>query len=177
MKLIVGLGNPGDKYDGTRHNVGFAFLDELRVVLGAQEFEAKGKFQAEITVLENQAILVKPQTFMNQSGIAVKAAANFYKIDPKDIIVVHDDLDIILGEYKLQKGVSPKLHYGIQSVDAQLGTVDYWRLRIGIDNRTATQRPSGEEYVLNKFEPNEKEILKPIFIKLSEIITSHINNG
>jgi PTH1 family peptidyl-tRNA hydrolase len=143
MILIVGLGNPGEKYKNNRHNAGFITLDKLREKIG----EVKGFY------------FLKPDTFMNASGKAVSKIKNFYKIDSQDIYLIHDDLDIRLGEYKVQLGVGPKVHNGVDSVEQELGTKDFWRVRVGVDNRERENRIPGEDYVLKDFTKEEKEIL------------------
>ncbi len=148
MKLIVGLGNPGDQYTHTRHNAGFLFVDEL-----AKHLEPH----------DSRFRLLKPETYMNASGEAVAHEANYYKIAPADIIVIHDDLDLRLGLWKKQKGVGPKLHYGIQSIEEKLGTKDFYRIRIGVDNRNADYRIPGEAYVLQRFTDGELVKLQEIF--------------
>ena len=149
MKLIVGLGNPGEKYKNTRHNVGFIVIDELKDRLlmlkskpTTQYFEKDRKFNSEILVL-NDVILSKPQTFMNDSGRAVKSLSTYYHVPSTKIRIVHDDLDIRLGDFKIQKGVGPKLHYGVASIEESLGTPDFWRVRIGVDNREGKNRILG----------------------------------
>lgn len=174
MKLIVGLGNPGEKYRNTRHNVGFLILDELKNQISksqllisnqSQNFQINNNFRAEILKIGN-TILAKPQTFMNASGEAITSITSFYKVKPNDIYVIHDDLDIRLGDYKIQKGVGPKLHYGITSIDEKLGTTSYWRVRIGVDNRAPKNRILGEEYVLQNFLDDEKEIVSSVAEKV-----------
>lgn len=150
MILIVGLGNLGDKYKNNRHNVGFITLDKLKEKIG----EVKGFY------------FLKPQTFMNASGQAVAKIKNFYKIDTQDIYLIHDDLDIKLGEYKIQLGVGPKVHNGVDSVENELGTKDFWRIRIGVDNRERENRIKGEDYVLQDFMKEEKEILNQTIEKV-----------
>lgn len=164
MKLIVGLGNPGAKYVSTRHNVGFMLLDRLATV-HALSFENQDKFHAEFAKNEH-LILLKPLTFMNSSGEAVSAVASFYKISPENIFVVHDDLDIKLGEYKVQKGVGPKIHNGVNSIEECLKTTDFWRVRVGIDNRDPENRTQGEAYVLEDFTQKEKNLLSGVLEKV-----------
>lgn len=156
MKLLVGLGNPGKEYETTRHNVGFMFIDKIIESSIIELSKSEYKF-------------LKPDTFMNKSGEAVSKEANFYKIVPENIIVVHDDLDISLGLWKMQKGKGPKLHYGIQSIEEKLGTKDFWRIRIGVDNRK-DQKISGESYVLQKFSETETEVLEKVFHEIMEQI-------
>jgi PTH1 family peptidyl-tRNA hydrolase len=163
MKIIVGLGNPGIQYETTRHNVGFLAVDRL-----IDSWRATGptiKHQAEIysaKVDGEPVMILKPQTFMNDSGVAIKALVNFFKIKPQEIYVIHDDLDIPLGKWKLQKGVGPKVHNGINSIENELGTQEFWRIRIGIDNRDSENRIAGEEYVLQKFLSDENHILENV---------------
>ena len=154
MKLVVGLGNPGEAHANNRHNVGFVMVDRL----AGEGAEWESKFEALILKAKDY-LLVKPQTFMNRSGEVVAKVANFYKVTTDDLMVVHDDLDIRLGEYKIQKGVGPKVHNGLTSVEERLGTANFWRLRVGVDNRLPGQaRVPGDEYVLSDFTAEEKEI-------------------
>lgn len=172
MKLIVGLGNPGDTYKFNRHNAGFMMIDYILDKIKSQKLKVKNYNQklqydkymkADIGIFEindEKIILVKSQTFMNQSGDAVRACANRYSFNPThDLFVIHDDLDIRLGQYKIQKGKGPKLHNGIASIEKVLNTSDFWRVRIGIDNRDVERRISGETYVLQDFTEEEKKIL------------------
>ena len=134
MKLIIGLGNPGKEYAKTRHNAGFIVVDALAKVLGAN-FKFQKKFNAEIAqvkIRNEETILIKPQTFMNLSGTAVRAIMDFYKIKIKDIIVVQDDKDILFGEVKYQNNRSAAGHNGIKSIIEHLGTQDFARIRIGV---------------------------------------------
>lgn len=175
MKLVVGLGNPGQEYERTRHNVGFMALetlfermtnDKLPITNQGQRsnFKFQSKFEAEVA-RSGEVILVKPQTFMNRSGEAVRKVVDYYRIDPQDIWVVHDDLDIKLGEYKIQLGKGPKVHNGVTSVEQTLGTKDFWRVRVGTDNRDKRQETrdmSGEDYVLQPFLREEQPIIEGV---------------
>jgi PTH1 family peptidyl-tRNA hydrolase len=134
ISLMVGLGNPGPAYEQTRHNAGFWFVDAL-----AQQLKASWTFDknyqalvARTSVGDRPLWLLKPQAFMNLSGRAVGALARFYKIAPADILVAHDELDVVPGEAKLKFGGSHAGHNGLRDIHAQLGTGDYWRLRLGI---------------------------------------------
>jgi peptidyl-tRNA hydrolase, PTH1 family len=133
IKLIVGLGNPGDKYESTRHNAGFWFVDAVaaqnnsKLALDAKMFGVVGK-------LDQDKWLLKPTTFMNNSGKAVAALANYYKILPAEILIVHDELDLPTGTAKLKFGGGHGGHNGLKDIHAALGTADYWRLRLGIDH-------------------------------------------
>jgi PTH1 family peptidyl-tRNA hydrolase len=134
IKLFVGLGNPGPEYEATRHNAGFWWVDalarELKVSLVPER--SYHSVIGRTSVHGRTVWLLQPQTFMNISGRAVAAFARFYKIEPEDILVAHDELDIVPGEAKLKFGGSPAGHNGLKDVHAQLGTADYWRLRLGI---------------------------------------------
>ncbi|QQG47549.1 MAG: aminoacyl-tRNA hydrolase [Candidatus Woesebacteria bacterium] len=150
MKVIVGLGNPGEKYSKTRHNVGFMVLDALA---DGGKFGFQKKFNC-LILQSGDVILVKPQTFMNASGEAVSKLVDFYKVDLNDLWVIHDDLDLSLGETKIQKGVGPKLHNGIYSIEESLNSKEFWRVRVGVDNRD-NNRTLGEQYVLEEFKEDE----------------------
>ncbi len=145
MKLIVGLGNPGTSYINTRHNAGYFVVDELHNQKIPKDFVVK-----------------KSDVFMNDSGSFVKKLLSKYNVPVSDIYIVHDDLDIKLGEYKIQFGKGPKDHNGIKSVDETLGTDQYWHVRIGVDTRPLDDRPEGIEYVLENFTNEEKEILNRV---------------
>ena len=133
IKLFVGLGNPGDQYAATRHNAGFWFIDAIaaqshsKLAMDAKMFGIVGKFYTE-------QWLLKPTTFMNGSGTAVAAMANYYKILPNEILVIHDELDLPAGSAKLKFGGGHGGHNGLRDIHAALGTADYWRLRLGIDH-------------------------------------------
>lgn len=133
IKLLVGLGNPGDKYEATRHNAGFWWIDQLvastnsKLTLDAKFYGIAGKL-----VLSSDTWLLKPTTFMNASGKAVAALANYYKISPAEILVIHDELDLNPNTVKLKKGGGHGGHNGLKDITSALGTPDFWRLRLGI---------------------------------------------
>ncbi len=193
MKLIIGLGNPGTKYENNRHNVGFRVVNALATKLQrdqAIKWEANGKLDSSLITITSPypLILAKPQTFMNSSGEAVAKLINWYKVEPDDLWVGHDDLDIPLGAYKIQKGRGPRLHYGVQSIEKALGTEDFWRVRIGIDNRRAPEgtdvsKPEarswhtpGEQYVLQDFTEEEQEIVDEVINKIIAELKPITNN-
>lgn len=163
MILIVGLGNPGGTYKNTRHNIGFRIVDALSTEIGTEEFSLNKKAQALEAkgVLDSQEVeLLKPQTYMNDSGKSVKHIFKKHQnLSIDDLILVHDDLDIAFGEYKIQKGKGPKDHNGVESVENALGNKDFWRVRVGIENRNSGNKMSGEEYVLAPFTSVEEEKL------------------
>ena len=161
MKLIVGLGNPGEKYKNSRHNTGYVFVDELKEVR-----------------LPKDVVLKKTDTFMNESGSFVKRMVDQYKVDPSDLYIAHDDLDIPLGSFKIQFGVGPKVHNGVNSVEETLGTKEFWRIRIGVDNRKSDDRTQGEEYVLQDFTSEEKLILERMIKEAcKKLVTSFKNTN
>ena len=177
MKLIVGLGNPGEKYRNNRHNVGFVVLDELARQMVNGQWSMVKKFNSLVISHQSSVILAKPQTFMNNSGITVKKLVNQYKVNKSDLWIVHDDLDIRLGEYKIQLGKAPKQHKGLESIDRELGSGDYWHVRIGVDNRPPDNRISGEVYVLQDFDKTEIEtrdrVIKKVTGELVSLITKY----
>lgn len=154
MKIIVGLGNPGKRYEKTRHNIGFMVLDELQKKWGTPDWSLSSKFNAEVTSYAPQkekTYLVKPMTFMNESGQSVHLMADYYKINPTDIIVVHDDKDIPLGEIKVQKDRGHAGHNGIRSIIDHIGTKDFYRIRIGVANPKKQEKMDTSDFVLGKF--------------------------
>ncbi len=160
MWLLVGLGNPGAKYENNRHNIGFKVIDAIAD--GAVNFPSyKSKFQADLSeanVRGEKFILLKPQTYMNESGISVGKTAKFYKIPPENIIVFHDELDIKPGDVRLKKGGGNAGHNGLKSIQAHLGTPDFWRFRIGIGHPGDKNRVSG--YVLSDFAKAEQGMVE-----------------
>lgn len=158
MYLIVGLGNPGLQYADTRHNVGFMMLDYLANDSNVSFSESKWKaLTAKTIIWDEQVVLLKPQTFMNASGTAVVAVAQYYKISPDDIIVIHDDLDISLGRIKIVSGGGAGGHKGVRSCIDLLGTKDFPRIKIGIGRPAAPIPP--EKYVLSRFGPDEHAVI------------------
>lgn len=134
IKLFVGLGNPGAEYEGTRHNAGFWWIDAFSRALGAHlAYDKAWHGQVARAQAHGRSFwLLKPQTYMNLSGRSVAALAQFYKITPPEILVAHDELDIVPGQVKLKRGGSHAGHNGLRDIHDQLGTDDYWRLRLGI---------------------------------------------
>lgn len=171
MKLIVGLGNPGEKYKKTRHNIGFMALDMLASKRQSASWRMQNNFNAETSegsINGEKIILAKPQTFMNESGKAVKAIINYYKINIADIIVIHDDLDIALGAYKVARNRTSAGHKGVQSIIDALGTKDFTRIRIGIE-AAETEIPT-EKFVLENFSREEERTINEMIEKtISEI--------
>jgi PTH1 family peptidyl-tRNA hydrolase len=156
MRLIVGLGNPGDSYTHTRHNAGCLFVDAISSKNPSKDI-----------------VLRKSDTFMNDSGTFVKKLVDQYKLNLSNLYIAHDDLDIKLGEYKIQFGKGPKDHNGLNDIEAKLGTNEFWHIRIGVDNRPLDGKPLGIEYVLENFSDEEKQILdKTIIEAISAFLSS-----
>jgi PTH1 family peptidyl-tRNA hydrolase len=155
MRLFVGLGNPGKKYIKTRHNVGHMVIDALQKRQKPKEILAK-----------------KTSVYMNDSGAFVKKIVDQYNLNLSDLWVIHDDLDLALGDYKIQKGKGPRLHKGILSIEKELGSDDFIRVRVGVDNRSPENRISGEEYVLQDFTNKELAFINGI---LPEIVKKILN--
>ncbi len=169
IRLIVGLGNPGREYEDTRHNVGFWWVDEL-ARHHKLNFNSEAKFHG-LTARGNlhghELWLLKPQTFMNVSGRAVGALAQFYKITPAEILVVHDELDLPPGTAKLKTGGGHGGHNGLKDIIAHLGTKDFWRLRVGIGH--PGERSEVSNYVLNDPRREERELIDTAMDKSQHI--------
>ncbi|MFA6193353.1 MAG: aminoacyl-tRNA hydrolase [Parcubacteria group bacterium] len=172
--LIAGLGNPGKEYAKTRHNAGFMFVDYFREKyqeeFGFSEWKLDKKLKSEISVGKcpgNKIILIKPQTFMNLSGEAVSAAKKYYKVKLEDILVAHDDIDLLLGKYKISVGSSSAGHNGAQNIIVLVGTKNFTRIRIGVENRK-DRKIATEKYVLGKFTAAEMKKISGIIFEISE---------
>ncbi|KKU28751.1 MAG: Peptidyl-tRNA hydrolase [Candidatus Amesbacteria bacterium GW2011_GWA2_47_11b] len=148
MKIIVGLGNPGVEYAGTRHNMGVALVERLA---SSSDYGWRKHYDALVYKTPDVVLVKTRDVFMNESGRLLQG------LPEGELYIAHDDLDLKLGEYKIQFGRGPKDHNGVESVERALGTKDFWRVRIGIDNRTTPI--DGESYVLQKFTAEEKGIL------------------
>ena len=172
MKLIVGLGNPGDEYRNTRHNVGFMVLDSFLSNITWQK-----KFNADYykTIIENETVLfIKPLTFMNLSGQAVQQFVNYFHIDISDILIIHDDLDLQLGNYKLKRNSSSGGHNGLKSIINCLHSEAFLRLKVGV---TYQRSEDTIDYVLGKFSKKELEMLEENYLLYHKIIQSFIDYG
>lgn len=155
IRLIVGLGNPGPEYEQTRHNAGFWLLDQLPVPL--QRDKNFNAMVGKTRIAGQEVWLLQPQTFMNRSGQSVGAICRFYKITPDQVLVVHDELDMLPGVAKLKLGGSSGGHNGLKDITAALGTQDYWRLRLGIGHpRTLNLQQGVADFVLHR--PRKEEL-------------------
>lgn len=159
IRLIVGLGNPGAEYEQTRHNAGCWAIDEMARVLGANDFSADKKMKADVasaSIDGRKVWLMKPQTYMNCSGQSVGPFARFHDICPNELLVLHDELDLLPGQLRVKLGGSSGGHNGLKDIQAALGTPDYWRLRIGIGHPRSLQLNQGvADFVLHR--PRQEE--------------------
>lgn len=171
MKLIVGLGNPGEKYRRTRHNAGFMVLDEIAKKSNVG-FKVDQKHQSVVAEFEKNK-LVKPQTFMNESGRSIRSVKDFYKIDNQDIWVIHDDVDLEFGKVRVQNGGSSAGHKGIQSVIDYLDE-DFWRVRVGVGK---SEKISTDDWVLMNFDKAEEERLNIIIDAMAEHVIESLIEG
>ena len=160
IKLFVGLGNPGPEYEATRHNAGFWWVDQLARELKLNLVHERGYHGlfARANVHGQTVFLLEPQTFMNLSGKSVSALTRFYKIQPQEMLVVHDELDVVPGQAKLKFGGSHAGHNGLRDIHAQLGTDDYWRLRIGIGHPGVKSEVAN--WVLKKPSPEQRTAME-----------------
>lgn len=170
MKLVVGLGNPGRKYKSTKHNIGFMCLDYFAKG-NKLKFKKENKFNGETLKMGN-LILLKPHTFMNESGQSIRKLINFYNILLEDILVIYDDLDLPLGKTRLREKGSSAGHNGIKSIMSNLKTEEFKRVRIGIDKNPIYET---KNYVLSSLSKKEKIVMEPIYEKVSNIITDFSN--
>lgn len=169
MKLVIGLGNPGDKYKATRHNIGWLFLDYLKREFSTNEWQKKDKLKCELLELnykEKKVLLIKPQTFMNLSGDAVVAVMNFYKLSIDDVIVVYDDIDLNFEEVRFRESGSGGTHNGMKDIVQKLDSRDFARVRLGAEARTAELKSKWAlaDYVLANFSSEEVAVLPEIFV-------------
>lgn len=180
MLLITGLGNPGKEYEETPHNAGFLCLEALKRNLSEKGYQVSDweneekLFSSQISKVKDDGelicILQKPFTYMNKSGIAVKRIMEKFSIN--QFVLLHDDLDIQLGKYKIQREKSPKGHNGVLSVEQALGSTGFWRIRIGIESREGRNIP-GEEYVIRKYSKKEyQELLFVVETSAQELLST-----
>lgn len=174
MKVIIGLGNVGLQYENTRHNTGFMVVNNLaaRKNIFFQHFK-QDCLGSSFSLNDEKIFLIKPTTFMNESGIAVKKIVNYYNLNLEDIVVVHDDMDLSLGRIKLKTHGSSGGHNGIKSITEKLGTGEYKRIRVGIGH---PKNRSTVNYVLGKFTDDEMDILNVAIENSLSVILNWINN-
>jgi peptidyl-tRNA hydrolase, PTH1 family len=189
MKLVVGLGNPGIEYVGTRHNVGFEVVDAVAERLGwvgPGEFERRAKSSFDGLVIDGmlslhstggteKLVLLKPMTYMNVSGKSVRAAMDFFKLVPSEVIVIVDELALPCGKLRLRPDGSDGGHNGLKSVQQMLGTKAYPRLRVGID--APPPQMAGKDYVLGKYTPEQKAVMKTFLARAAGCVATWADEG
>ncbi len=173
MKLIVGLGNPGFEYENTRHNIGFMVLDNyLKENPAAWQKKFNGLYQT-LTIQGKKVYFLKPQTYMNLSGSSIQEFVHYFKINLADILVIHDDLDLKIGRFRLKTNSSAGGHNGIKSIINSLGTENFARLKIGISK---IDNIDTKDYVLGKFKPDELTILENLYPTINALINDFLTN-
>ena len=189
MRLVVGLGNPGKEYAGTRHNIGFEVVDHLAARLGftgsASEFDRQARSKFDGLALDGavylpgggggKVLLLKPATYMNLSGRSVQAAMAFYQLAPADVLVVLDDLALPAGKIRLRPGGSDGGHNGLKDIQRALGTSQYPRLRLGID--APPQFVPGRDYVLGRFSEAQREPVRQSIARACDAIVTWVDKG
>jgi peptidyl-tRNA hydrolase, PTH1 family len=201
MKIIVGLGNPGEKYEGTRHNLGFLVLDRLLkdcASVKESNWKKEAKFKSEVVELpiegiDEKILLVRPQTYMNNSGMAVQLVTSFYKLPPEDLWIVHDDLDLPLSTLKIRFGGAAAGHHGVENIIEQIGTDKFWRFRLGIGHILHSARETDadgkshalgrvkvrnvEEYVIGDFTGKDRTEAKKMIKHASDALQTALEKG
>jgi PTH1 family peptidyl-tRNA hydrolase len=176
MFLLVGLGNPGPEYENTRHNLGFKVVEELAQRLGISSFQAKHhSFIGQGIIADHKVILAQPQTFMNDSGIAVRGLMEWYKINLQKLIVIYDDVDLEVGQIRIREKGSAGGHHGVESVISSLGSAEFTRIRIGIGRESLSADVT--DYVLGKIPAAEREKLAEAIITAAEAAEEIIKSG
>jgi PTH1 family peptidyl-tRNA hydrolase len=173
-KVVVGLGNPGKHYDGTRHNVGFAVIDTLAASPRASRFQAR--FQAQVSELQEDAdtiLLVKPETFMNHSGRCVREVVDFYQLPLSDLLVVCDDINLPLGKLRIRAKGTHGGHNGLRDIQEHLGTTAYARLRIGV----GSPPDDAVDHVLGRFRPVERPLIEDAVALAAQAVLTWASQG
>lgn len=178
MWLVVGLGNPGKQYASHRHNVGFMATDELANLVRAEDFREKftARF-AKASHAGDQLVLLQPQTFMNESGRSVQPASAFFKVEPRNVLVVHDELDLPFGEMRLKVGGGHAGHNGLRSLIQHLGTPEFARLRFGVGRPPADFRGEVADFVLSGFDEAERTKLPDLIRTAAEAVALVVSEG
>jgi PTH1 family peptidyl-tRNA hydrolase len=189
MKIVIGLGNPGRDYVGTRHNVGFELVDQLAARLGwigkAEQFNTLARNKFDALTLDgvvslasggsDKLLLVKPMTYMNLSGRSVQAAMSFYQLTPADLMIALDDIALPCGKIRIRTGGSPGGHNGLKDIERALGTSQYPRLRIGVD--APPPRVPQKDYVLGRFTPDQRALIDPALGRAGGAVVTWIDKG
>jgi len=175
MRVVVGLGNPGKQYHGTRHNVGFAVVDGLAAGPSAGRFQSR--FQAQVAELQEgdqKVLLVKPETFMNLSGRSVRQLVDFYQLELSDLLVVCDDVNLPIGKLRTRSKGSHGGHNGLRDIQNHLGTPDYARLRIGVG---ASEKGELVDHVLGRFRPSERPVIEEAVLLAIQAVSTWAQQG
>jgi PTH1 family peptidyl-tRNA hydrolase len=175
MKVVVGLGNPGNRYAGTRHNVGFDVIDSLARSPRAGRFQ--NRFDADVTELveePHKVLLVKPRTFMNLSGRSVREVVDFYQVPLEDLLVVCDDINLPLGKLRVRARGTHGGHNGLRDIQSHLRTTEYSRLRIGVD---APGEADAVDHVLGRFRPTERAVIEEAEQRAAQAVGVWIHQG
>ena len=175
MKIIAGFGNPGAQYRSTRHNIGFEVIDELARRWKADNW--RHRFEAEVFMKSGSEslLLMKPQTYMNLSGVALREASRYYKVDPTDIIVIHDDLDLEAGRLRIREKGGSGGHRGIESMFVELGVDTFVRIRIGIGRPPESWNPA--DFVLSRFTTEEIPLMEAAVLKAADGVEMLLARG
>ncbi|MGL4552436.1 MAG: aminoacyl-tRNA hydrolase [Gemmataceae bacterium] len=175
MRVVVGLGNPGKQYHGTRHNVGFAVVDGLATAPNAGRFQSRFSAQvAELVEGNEKLLLVKPETFMNLSGRSVRQVIDFYQIEPADVLVVCDDVNLPLGRLRARAKGSHGGHNGLRDIQNHLGTQEYPRLRVGVGG---ADKGEMVDHVLSRFKPAERPVIEGAVLAAMQAVGVWANQG
>ncbi|HHC09235.1 MAG TPA: aminoacyl-tRNA hydrolase [Actinobacteria bacterium] len=178
MRLVVGLRNPGARYEGTRHNVGAEAVERLAAELGWSFRRAPGRIRAEVAegrVDEVRAVLALPGTFMNESGGAVSGLVRYYRVGCADLLVVHDDIDLPFGKLRVRFGGSSGGNNGVRSIIGAVGTDEFWRLKIGVGRPPARMDPA--DYVLSRFSKAERRVVDLVVDDAAEVAAVFVVDG
>ncbi|MEO1508719.1 MAG: aminoacyl-tRNA hydrolase [Cyanobacteria bacterium J06633_23] len=182
-KLLVGLGNPGQKYERTRHNIGFEIIDELARAWSIKLSDNK-RFQGLVGetrgLSDSRLILLKPSTYMNRSGQSVRSVLDWYKLSPNDVLIIYDDMDLPIGKLRLRLSGSAGGHNGMKSIISHLGTQDFPRLRLGISRANSSENQADRTvvgHVLGKFAPDERKVVDAAIHLAGEAIEFSLRKG
>lgn len=180
MKILVGLGNPGAQYRFTRHNIGFRIIDRFALQITGSKIKWKKKFLAQIldyTYNAQDLILVKPQTYMNLSGRAVKEITDYYHINNSQLLIIHDDFYLPLGRIRIRKKGSAGGHHGLESIISSLKSEEIPRMRIGIRNDSQLEHLDYSDFVLSHFLPEEEQMVEDTIIRAVAAVEDILNSG
>jgi PTH1 family peptidyl-tRNA hydrolase len=176
MHLIVGLGNPGPEYENTRHNLGFKVIEELARRLGIPSLKSKcHSFIAETKIGDHKAIIAQPQTFMNDSGPAVRGLLDWFKIKTDNLVLIYDDVDLEVGQLRVREKGNAGGHHGVESVIASVGTTHFSRVRIGIGRESLTADVT--DYVLQNIPSEQREMLSEAIVSAADAVEHILSNG